>query len=56
MITKRIAIDGEWYEVNFFLEENKDIRVELMHNIKMKSYKMYPDNKINIKDFKGDKE
>lgn len=49
MITKRIAIDGEWYEIKFFQEDNS-IRVELMHEIKMKTYKMYPDNKVNFKE------
>ena len=45
MITRKMAIDGEWFTVQFFKEEN-DIRVEIYHEIKNKFYKMYPDNKI----------
>ena len=45
MITKRIAIEGEWFTIQFFKEEN-NIRVEIFSEIKNKFYKMYPDNKI----------
>lgn len=52
MITKRVVIDGMWMEVKFFLEDSQDIRVEIMNQLTMKHYKMYPDNKINIENFK----
>jgi len=45
MITKRIAIEGEWFTIQFFKEED-NIRVEIFSEIKNKFYKMYPDNKI----------
>jgi|DEB0MinimDraft_10_1074344.scaffolds.fasta_scaffold03839_8 hypothetical protein len=45
MITKRIAIEGEWFTIQFFKEEN-NIRVEMYHEIKNKFYNIYPDNKI----------
>ena len=45
MITKRIAIEGEWFTIQFFKEEN-NIRFEMYHEIKNKFYKIYPDNKI----------
>jgi regulator of RNase E activity RraA len=46
MITRRMAIDGEWFTVQFFKEDDGGIRVEVVHDIKNKFYKMYPDNKI----------
>jgi len=45
MITRRIAIEGEWFTIQFFKEED-NIRVEIFSEIKNKFYKMYPDNKI----------
>ena len=50
MITRRMAIDGEWFTVQFFEEDDGGIRVELVHDIKGKFYKMYPDNKITFKE------
>ena len=52
METRRIAIDGEWFTIQFFKEEN-NIRVEMYHEIKNKFYKMYPDNKIGGNDDTG---
>ena len=46
MTTKRIAIEGEWFTIQFFKEDDGGIRVEVVHDIKNKFYKMYPDNKI----------
>ena len=46
MITRRMPIDGDWFTVQFFKEEDGGIRVELVHDITGKYYKMYPDNKI----------
>jgi len=46
MITRRMAIEGEWFTVQFFKEEDGSIRVEVEHEIRGKYYKMYPDNKI----------
>ena len=48
MITRRIAIEGEWFTVQFFKEGDGSIRVEMVHDIKNKFYKMYPDNKITL--------
>jgi len=50
MITKRMAIDGEWFTVQFFKEGNGTIRVEINHNITGKYYKMYPDNLVNFEE------
>ena len=50
MITKRIAIDGEWFTIQVFKEED-GLRMEMVHDIKGKFYKMYPDNKIKMEDF-----
>ena len=46
MITRRMAIEGEWFTVQFFKEEDGSIRVEVEHEVNGKYYKMYPDNKI----------
>ena len=48
MITRRMAIEGEWFTVQFFKEGNGSIRVEVEKEITGKRYKMYPDNKINL--------
>ena len=50
MITKRIAIEGEWFTIQVF-KETDDLRIEVVHDIKNKFYKMYPDNKIKLEDF-----
>jgi len=46
MITRRMAIEGDWFTVQFFKEDDGGIRIEVVHDIKNKFYKMYPDNKI----------
>lgn len=46
MITRRMAIEGEWFTVQFFQEEDRSIRVEVESDVKGKYYKMYPNNKI----------
>ena len=48
MTTRRIAIEGEWFTIQFFKEGDGSIRVEMVHDIKGKHYKMYPDNKITL--------
>jgi hypothetical protein len=48
MITKRIAIEGEWFTIQFFKEGDGSIRVEMVHDVRNKYYKMYPDNKIML--------
>jgi len=50
MITRRMAIEGEWFTVQFFKESNGTIRVEINHNITGKYYKMYPDNLVNFEE------
>ena len=50
MITRRMAINGEWFTVQFFKESNGTIRVEINHNITGKYYKMYPDNLVNFEE------
>jgi hypothetical protein len=46
MITKRIAIEGEWFTIQIHKHEDGDIRLEMVHDVKGKFYKMYPDNII----------
>jgi len=55
MEIRRIAIEGEWFTIQFFKEEN-NIRVEMYHEIKNKFYKMYPDNKIGGNNDTGNEE
>ena len=53
MITRRMAIDGEWFTVQFFKEGDGGVRVEVVHDIKNKYYKMYPDNNIIFEEIKN---
>ena len=53
MITRRMAIDGEWFTVQFFKEGDGSVRVEVVHDIKNKYYKMYPDNNIIFEEIKN---
>jgi hypothetical protein len=46
MKTRKLAIEGDWYNIQFFKQSDGAVRVELSHNITGKHYKMYPDNKI----------
>ena len=48
MEIRRIAIEGEWFTIQFFKEGDGSIRVEMVRDIKGKNYKMYPDNKIML--------
>lgn len=50
MITRRMIIEGHSFTVQFFKEEGEVIRVEVVHDIKSKYYKMYPDNKITFEE------
>ena len=50
MITKRIAIDGMWLDLQFFKEGDGGIRVEVENHITGKRYKMFPDNKVMFED------
>ena len=43
-----MAIDGEWFTIQFFKEGDGSIRVEMVHDVRGKHYKMYPDNKITL--------
>lgn len=52
MTTRRMAIDGDWFTVQFFKEGDGSIRVEVVHDIRGKYYKMYPDNLINFEESK----
>ena len=52
MTTRRMAIDGDWFTVQFFKEGDGSIRVEVVHNVRGKYYKMYPDNLINFEESK----
>lgn len=45
MEIKRIAIEGEWFTIQFFKEEN-NIRIEMFSEVKNKFYNIYPDNKL----------
>ena len=46
MTIRRIAIEGDWFTIHFFKEGDGSIRVEMVHDIKGKHYKMYPNNNI----------
>lgn len=48
MTTKRIAIDGEWFTIQAFTQDDGTIRLEMFHEIKNKYYKMYPDNILEL--------
>ena len=48
MKTRKLAIEGDWYNVQFFKQSDGAVRVELSHNITGKHYKMYPDNLITF--------
>ena len=50
MITRRRAIEGEWFTVQIHKHEDGKIRLELVHDIKNKFYKMYPDNLVNFEE------
>jgi len=50
MITRKLIIDGHHYEVVFYNQGDKTVRVELSHNVTGKHYKMYPDNVINFEE------
>lgn len=52
MITRRIAIEGEWFTVQIHKHEDGALRLELVHDIKFKNYKMFPDNLITKKELK----
>ena len=52
MTTRRMAIDGEWFTIQFFKEGDGSIRVEVVHDIRGKYYKMYPNNLINFEESK----
>ena len=47
MITKRIAIEGKWLNLNFFQEED-GIRVEVEQEVSGKRHKLCPDNKVQL--------
>ena len=47
MITKRIAIEGKWLNLNFFQEED-GIRVEVEQEVSGKRHKLFPDNKVQF--------
>jgi len=56
MITKRMAIEGDWFTVQFFKESDGSIRVEMEHDITHKRYKMYPDNKLIFEESKDEQD
>jgi hypothetical protein len=52
MKTRKLAIEGDWYNVQFFKQSDGAVRVELSHNITGKHYKMYPDNLVTFEENK----
>ena len=48
MIIRRIAIEGDWFTIQFFQESDGSVRVEMVHDVRGKYYKMYPNNKIML--------
>ena len=47
MITKRVAVDGYWFNLYFFQEEN-GVRVEMEQEVSGKRHKLFPDNKVKF--------
>ena len=56
MEIRRIAIEGDWFTIQFFKEGDGSIRVEVVHDVKNKFYKMYPDNKITFEESGNEKD
>lgn len=50
MIIKKVAIDGMWYNLYFYKEED-GIRVEMEQTVSGKMHKVFPDNKITDDQF-----
>jgi len=50
MITRKLIIDGNHFDVVFFNQDDGTCRVEVSHNITGKNYKMFPDNLINFEE------
>jgi hypothetical protein len=50
MITRKLIIDGNHFDVVFFNQDDGTCRVEVSHNITGKHYKMFPDNLINFEE------
>lgn len=38
MKEKRFAIDGMWYKITFYYQEDKSIRYEIQNELTMKTY------------------
>lgn len=49
-MTRKLIIEGEHFDVNFFTQKDGTIRVEVCHTITGKHYKMFPDNLINFEE------
>ena len=47
MITKRVAVDGYWFNLYFFQEED-GVRVEMEKEVSGKRHKLFPDNKVKF--------
>jgi hypothetical protein len=47
MITKRVAVDGYWFNLYFFQEED-GVRVEMEQELSGKRHKLFPDNKVQF--------
>lgn len=49
MVTKKVAIDGIWLNLNFYSEET-GIRVEVEQQLSGKHHKVFPDNKLTFEE------
>ena len=49
MVTKKVAIDGIWLNLNFYSEET-GVRVEVEQQVSGKHHKVFPDNKITFEE------
>ena len=49
-MTRKLIIEGEHFDVNFFKQKDGTIRVEVCRTNTGKHYKMFPDNFINFEE------
>lgn len=50
VMTRKLIIEGEHFDVNFFKQKDGTIRVEVCRTTTGKHYKMFPDNLINFEE------
>lgn len=50
MITRKLIIDGDHFDVVFYNQDDGTCRVEVSHSWKGKHYKMFPNNIIKLEE------